>query len=204
MGELQTRHATQKIALVTLAIDDQQGLQTQWHDEASQPLVDHEVLSALAITEMELGRHWQVVKAQSFVADPRYVAIENYPSRVLMPELDGHAMKSSAQLPSDLENARLEADVAKSLAAVTGADLLAVIYSDWTVTTGNFIPTTKALTITVLAIYDAEGRHLYQGRVEHMGQRTLGSFDRAAVDELTVKEWSTAYYRGLLQLLEGA
>ena len=47
-----------------------------------------------------------------------------------------------------LIKAQLTPEQAKALAGATGADLVAVIYSEWTVATGKFVPTAKALSMT--------------------------------------------------------
>ena len=52
----------------------------------------------------------------------------------------------------------------QALATATGADLLVVIYSEWAVATGKFIPTAKALTKNVVSIYSAAGAQVFHAR----------------------------------------
>ncbi len=78
-----------------------------------------------------------------------------------------------------------------------------VVYTEWGVVTGGFIPVSKALAMTVLSIYDASGQLLFSGRLDRRGTRTLGAFGHVVVDENSVDEWVGAFGEAVAQMLRG-
>ena len=96
--------------------------------------------------------------------------------------------------------ARIDKKVAQGLAEVTGADFLMIIYSEWAVATGSWVPTSKALTKNVLSIYDSKGKQVYKNRVDQMGTHTLGGAGRVVVNESTIDEWVESYKTGITKM----
>jgi hypothetical protein len=102
---------------------------------------------------------------------------------------------------SQLIKAGLDATQAQALAKASGADLVAVIYSEWAVATGRFVPTAKALTKNVVSIYAATGEVVYHARRDQVGNQTLGAWGRVIVDEKTIDQWVASYDLALATLL---
>jgi hypothetical protein len=98
-------------------------------------------------------------------------------------------------------DAHIDPGKVQALARVAGADLIAVVYAEWGVVTGGFVPTSKALSKNVLSIYDASGQRVYHGRLDTTGEKTLGAFSKVVVDENSIVEWVRAFHAGIMQLL---
>ena len=60
----------------------------------------------------------------------------------------------------------------------------------------------KALTKTVVSIYDQNGLQVAQQRLDARGERTLGAMGMVAVNDGTVDEWVNAYDRSLASMIE--
>jgi hypothetical protein len=99
--------------------------------------------------------------------------------------------------------AMLDQDVAKALIGVTGADYLLVVYSEWTIKTGGFIPTTKPLTKNVISVFDSDGKQEFKGRIDKMGPKTLGAFNAVYVDEDTIDYWVGTFKDSLAAMYAG-
>ncbi len=93
--------------------------------------------------------------------------------------------------------AQLNPEVVADLAKVTGADFYMVIYSEWAVATGRFVPTSKSLAKNVVSIYDSKGTQVYKGRSDQQGNRKLGAFGSVVVNEGTIDQWVVAYQKGI-------
>ena len=89
------------------------------------------------------------------------------------------------------------------LAAITGADFMLVIYSEWAVKTGSFVPTSKPLTKNVVSIFNAAGKQVFKGRLDKMGPKTLGAFATVYVDEETIDYWANAYKDSIAAMYAG-
>lgn len=192
----------QRVAVVSLAINDYAGSLQGWNATRTSDLMYSRAATMLGMVEQQLATHWQVVPAPTFVANPAYQQM-TVPYEVAVPYLNGVPMPTLAVDRGALVQGRLVPQQASALAQITGANLLVVVYSEWGVATGGFVPTSKALTKNVLSIYDASGQLLYSGRLDHRGTRTLGAFGHVVVDQNTVDEWANAFGEAIAQLLHG-
>ena len=119
------------------------------------------------------------------------------------PMFDGVYMQLMSKSRKQLIRAELDKDVALALLDLTGADFLLVIYSEWTVQTGRFVPTSKPLTKNVVSLYNSKGKQEWDGRIDKMGSKTLGAFNQVFVDEDTIDEWVGSYKASLTAMYAG-
>ncbi len=189
----------QRVAVVSLAINDFAGSLQGWNATRTSDLMTSRAAQMVAMTEQQLAAHWQVVPASSFAGNPAIAAMATA-HEVAVPYINGQPMPVVAGDRSALVGARLTPEQARVYAQATGATLFAVVYAEWGVQTGGFIPTSKALSKTVMSIYNAAGQELYHGRADRVGSRTLGAFGRVVVDANSIDEWVGAFGAGIAQL----
>ena len=154
------------------------------------------------IAEAALGQRFTVVPAASFVASPAYQAVPHGAHEVAMPVINGAIMPVFGMSRGELVGAAMQPEQAAALCAAAGTDYVAVIYTEWGVATGGFIPTSKALAKTVVSIFDAQGVHVARTRLDDRGERTLGAFGHVVVDEGTIDEWVGAYGASITRMLQ--
>lgn len=189
------------IAVVSLSVMHYGTWLGDWESARLSPVMTGQTASMVRMTEEQFAAHWRVIPAPSFVGHPEYRALAGPPAPVALPLLPQGPMYLFGQTRADMVATRIRPEVAQALARVAGADLIAVVYSEWGAKTGSFIPTSKALAKNVLSIYDASGVEVYHGRKDVMGERTLGAFGSVTLDDNSVVEWVNAFGRGIAALL---
>jgi hypothetical protein len=185
------------VAVVSLSINDFGGSLQGWNQTLTSNLMYSRATAMLQMAEQELSRHWRVIPAPQFIANPAYQQLAPPPFEVAVPMIGDHPMPVFAEDRSQLVRARLSPHMAQELAHATGADFVAVVYAEWGVATGRFVPTSKALSKNVIGIFDADGYEVFQKRVDRRGQKTLGAFGSVVVDENSIDEWVEAYREGI-------
>lgn len=195
------QHPQERIAIVAFSVHDYQDSLRGWSSTMTGPIMADRTAYMLTVAEQNLAQHYQVISTASFVGQPGFQQLAGPGFDVAVPGPGGAPMMPVADTNRQLVRGTLSPQKAQALARVTGANLLALVYAEWGVTTGGFIPTSKALSKTVLSIVDANGRQLYYGRNDQTGQRTLGAFGQVVVDENSVGEWVEAYEVGFATLL---
>jgi hypothetical protein len=192
-----------KIAVVSISANNFNNSLQGWNTALTSDLMQSRTGKMLEIAERLFADKWTVVAASSFVANPEFQKQAGTQMEVGIPIIGGNPLPVMAENRKELIKANMSEDKAKALAAVTGADFLVVIYSEWAVQTGKFVPTTKALAKNVMGIFNAQGKQVYQGRSDRMGKKTLGMMGQVAVDENTIDEWVDAYRDGITALNSG-
>lgn len=191
-----------RVAVVSLAVNDFGGSLQGWNSTRTSDLMFSRAASMVGMVEQQLATHWQVVPAPAFVGNPALQQMA-VPYEVAVPYFNGVPLPVVAPDRGSLVRARLTPQQAQALAQIAGADMLVVVYTEWGVVTGGFIPTSKALAKTVLSIYDASGTLLYTGRADRHGSRTLGALGHVVVDEGSIDEWVSAFGEAIAYLLQG-
>lgn len=189
----------QRAAVVSLSVNDYMNSLQGWNSTRTSDLMGSRAMAMLSSVESILAQHWEVVPATSFAANPELTTLANA-FEVAVPKIGETSMQVFAHDRGALVGARLRPDQAQALARITGANILVVIYSEWGVASGGFVPTSKALTKTVVGVFDANGNELYHGRRDERGQRTLGAFGHVVVDENSIDEWVNAFNTSLGQM----
>lgn len=190
------------IAVVSLSINDYNGALQGWNAVRTGDIMTSRAAQMVSLAEARLGQHYTVIPASAFVSNPAYQQVPSMPYDVAVPIINGVPMLTFGPGRGDLVGARVTPQQAALLCQATGAQYIAIIYSEWGVATGGFIPTSKALTKTVVSIYDQNGVHVAQQRLDARGERTLGAMGIVAVNDGTVDEWVNAYDRSLASMME--
>lgn len=190
------------IAVVSLAINDYQGQLQGWNETRTGPLMASRAATMVGIVEQHLSQSFNVVPASAFVSNPAYQGVPQGAHQVAVPVINGAIMPVFGLERGDLVRGELDPGQAQALAAAAGTDFIAIVYAEWGVATGGMIPTSKALSKTVVTIYDATGLRVAHQRIDERGERTLGAFGHVVVDENSIDEWVTAFDRGVARMTQ--
>lgn len=203
LSQVAARTQGQTVAVVSLSINDYGNSLQGWNDTSTSDLMYSRATEMLQMVEGKLSSRWQVIPAPQFVGNAAYQQLAGPPFEVAVPRVNGQVMPTLAQERGDLVHAALRPGQAQALARATGANLLVVVYAEWGVVTGGFVPTSKALSKNVLSIYDASGKRLFRARKDTRGSKTLGAFGHVVVDENSIDEWVGAFQDGIARILGG-
>ena len=201
LSGLATETQGRSVAIVSLSINDfNQSLQG-WNSMRTSALMTDHAAKMVRDVEQQFARHWKVIPAESFVGRAEYQRLAGPPREVAVPIYGNAYMPLFGNDRDDLIDASMDPGKIQALAAITHADLIAVVYAEWGVQTGGFVPTSKALSKNVVSIFAASGEQLYHGRADIVGERTLGAFSHVVVDENSINDWVIAFSRGIADLL---
>jgi hypothetical protein len=196
------QHPGSKVAVVSIAANNFGGSLQGWNSASTSDLMTSRVAKMLSAAERQLGTKWKVIPADGFVGKKSFQKHKGASFEVGLAKLPNGTLPVFAADRDQLIKAQLEPAQAQALAAVTGADLLVVIYSEWAVATGRFVPTAKALTKNVVSIYSAAGEQVFHGRRDQMGTKSLGAFGRVSVTDETIDQWVGSYEVAITSLLQ--
>jgi hypothetical protein len=192
-----------KIAIVSIAANNFGGSLQGWNDANSTDLMTGRLNGMLAFTEELFAKNWDVVPTSSFASQPEFIALAGEQRDVGAPIFDGIYMPLFSKDRKQLVKALIDKEKLVELAGITGAEFMLVIYSEWTVKTGNFVPTSKPLTKNVVSIFNAAGKQVFKGRLDKMGSKTLGAFSAVFVDEDTIDQWAGTYKDSIAAMYAG-
>jgi hypothetical protein len=205
LSGLATETQGRSLAVVSLSINDfNQALKQHgwnWSSVRTSTLITGQAANMVRGVEQQFARHWKVIPAESFVGRAEYQRLAGPPREVAVPMFGNAYMPLFGNDRDDLVSARVDPGKIKALAAITHADLIAVVYAEWGVETGGFVPTSKALSKNVLSIFSSSGEPLYHGRADIVGERTLGAFRHVFIDENSINDWGNAFSSGIAELL---
>jgi hypothetical protein len=190
-----------KIAVVSISANNFNNSLQGWNSAHSSDLMGQQVNAMLTYAEGEFGKRFTLVKASEFVGKPEFQKLAGPPREVGLAKIGDQNLKLLANDRDQLIKAALPPEKAKAVVAATGADLVVLIYSEWGVKTGGFIPTSKALTKNVVSIYDASGAQIYNARRDMVGEKTLGAMGSVAVNQETIVQWVASYEKAMGELL---
>jgi hypothetical protein len=158
----------------------------------------------LDITENALAGYWTVKPATEFVTndDYRALSIGQVKSGLFSPTVNEQAMPSFTEKRSEVVKGLLEKSTAQKLCSLLEVDAVVLVYSEWAVATGKFVPTSKPLAKNCFSMYDKSGKQLFYGRQDMNGKKSLGAMGQITLNEETIHHWSEAYSRGLDAILK--
>ena len=171
----------------------------------SPQLIDANLNKVLASTESTLGKYWKVKPVSAFVANKTYQGFSKgaAPADYFTPKVSGKAMPVFFTAGNDFIKGVISKDTAQKLCSTLGVDAIALVYSEWAVQTGKFVPTHKALTKNCVAMYDKNGKYLFYGRKDTLGSANIGSaYSGVHIDDKTVHFWLEAYDEGVKTVLD--
>jgi len=192
-----------KVAIVSISANNFGGALQGWSDANATDLMTSRLNVMLEFAEETFAAGWDVVPASSFVVKPEFIALAGEQRDVGSPMFDGIYMPLLSKDRKQLVKAKIDQDVALALIEITGADFLVIIYSEWATKTGQFSPTTKPLTKNVISIYNSAGKQAFAGRIDKMGDKTLGAFGAVFIDEDTIDHWVESYKKSLTAMYAG-
>lgn len=194
-----------KIAVVALSVNDwSNSLLSAGFNPDTARLIDENMLAMLEATEKTLGQYWTVVKAEEFIGDEAYrkLSIGHVKEGLYAPKIDEQELPSFTEKRKEIIKSVLTKETAQSLCQALKVDVIVVIYSEWAVAQGSFVPTNKALAKNCVAMYSSSGKKLFFAREDIKGKTTLGAMGRIALNEETIGEWVEAYKTGFQQIVE--
>ena len=189
------------VAIVSLAANNFGGSLQGWNTAITSDLMKSRMEKMLAFSDEAFGKHWEVIPVADYIDNPDYLEQAGPDREVGVPYVNDRAMPLMADDRGELVKCRISPEKAKALTKATGADLVVLIYSEWAVATGGFVPTSKPLTKNVVGIFDAAGKSIYKGRLDQMGKKTLGMSGLVTVDDNTIDHWVEAYQTALGAML---
>ena len=202
LGAFAEKNAGKKLAVVTLSANNWGNSLQGWNSANTSSIMGTQLNSMLEFTEQLFAADFTVIPASQFVPADDFQALAGEQRDVGLPEFNGKKMQLLSKDRKQLIKATVDKNVTQKLAQITGADYLLLIYSEWTVATGKFVPTSKSLTKNVVSIIDANGKTVYSGRQDTQGNKTLGGMGSVVVNNDTIGEWVVAYEKALRALYE--
>ncbi len=203
LPKLVAANPDKKIAVVSISANNFGGSLQGWNDANSSDLMGGRLNSMLEFTEKTFSAGFEVIPTSSFANKTEFIALAGEQRDVGAPMFDGMYMPLFSKNRKQLIKAMVDKDVALALIEITGADFLLIVYSEWAVKTGGFIPTSKPLTKNVISIYDSSGKQVFKGRIDKMGRKTLGAMGNVVVDENTIDHWASAYKDSIAAMYAG-
>ena len=197
LGKFAAKNSGKKVAVVSISANNYGDSLQGWNSANTSDLMATQLNSMLDLTETLFANDFEVIKASTFVPSETFQSLAGEQREVGLPQFGEHRMQLLSKNRKQLIKGQVDKDVAKALTELTGADYLVLIYSEWTVVTGGIIPTTKSYAKNVVNIIDKNGKSVYNGRQDEKGNKTLGAFGGAVVDENSISQWVVAYEKGL-------
>ncbi len=201
IGDARAQPSETKVAVVTLTVNNYGGT-LQW--ERGDQLIPITMGEMLEIAETALAKHWTVKPATEFVADEDYraLSIGHVKSGLFAPTVNGQEMPSFTENRKEVIKGILGKSTAQELARVLEVDAVVLIYSEWAVATGAWVPTSKPLAKNCVSVYNKSGKQLFYGRLDLMGKKTLGAMGNVRLNNETIHHWSEAFSRGMDGILK--
>lgn len=159
-------------------------------------LLDSVMPELLKKTEAILAEKLTVKPAASFVGnqDYRALSIGQVKSGLFAPKINGNDLPSFSKNRKDIVKGVLPPETAKQLCQRLGVDAVVLVYSEWMIDSGKFVPTIKALTKNCFAMYSKDGRKLFYDRKDMRGGKVIGgAFAGVHINEDTIDQWLDAY-----------
>jgi hypothetical protein len=163
-------------------------------------LINANMRNVLMITEKTLGNYWKVRPVSSFVKNPTYrsLAKGTAPTNYFAASVNGKHMPVLFNSGREYIKGTIDAGTARTLCKSLGTDAVVLVYSEWFIQTGKFVPTTKALTKNCVTMYDKNGKHLFFDRKDVLGSKSIGSaYSGVHINDKTIGYWLESYQSGL-------
>ena len=198
------KNPDKSIAVVSLSANNWSNALNSINSKEASDLMDTQINRMLKLAEQKFAeKKFKVIPVETFIAKTEFQALAGDQREVALPQFEDVSLPLMAANRKQMVKCRLDKKRAINLTKVTGADYVAVIYAEWAVKTGKFVPTSKALSKNVIGIYDNKGKQVYFGRSDKMGNAVIGGMGAVAVNEGTIKQWVVAYEKGLDALFAG-
>ena len=168
-------------------------------------LITDNTNNVLASTERIIGNYWSVEPVSSFIDNPDYTTLAKGSARAnyFTPRVNGQDMPILSDDRRGLIKGAIGKGTAQELCRVLSVDAIVLVYSEWSLQAGNFIPTVKALTKNCITMYDKSGKHLFFGRKDTLGPHPIGGpYAGVHINEDTIGHWLEAYEKGVKKVIK--
>lgn len=193
LPKLAKKHKGKSLAIVSISANNYNDSLQGWNDSNTDELMRNQLNDMLNYSEALLAKDWKVINAKTFIGKAEFQKLAGEQREVGLPNIDGKALPLFSKNRKELVKARITKDKAKQLIEVTGADFIMVIYSEWAVKTGSFVPTSKALSKNVVSVINSDGKQVYNKRSDKVGDIALGALGNVVVDKDTIGQWVVSY-----------
>jgi hypothetical protein len=193
-----------KIALATFTVRNWEGVVSGTAGNArGNELISNMLSGLLTSTENKIAGVKRLNRMSGFINNPTYRSFNVKSDVTLMqPKMGGTPVVNFSTSEGDVVAARLTPETAKKLCATLQVDAVVVVYSEWAVAMGHFVPTQRALAKDVVTVWDRDGNLIFNKRVDETGSGVLGGpYSPVVVNEGTIKQWSEAYNKALDQIV---
>ena len=165
-------------------------------------LMQKSVSNLLVSTEKSLSKRFKVKKVSKFVKNKSYRKLASKKVlTVLTPNVKKRSMPVFTTVSREIKGGVINPETAKKLCKTLKVDAIVLIFSEWTVRTGGFIPLTKSLTKNVFTMWDRDGNLIAKKRIDKIGKKTLGAMGVKAVNKSTITEWGDSTRRALDEII---
>lgn len=168
-----------------------------------QSLINANINAMLEETETVLSKSWSVKPVSSFINDQSYLdlMIVNETNGLSSPVIKNSPMPICSANRREVVKGVLTSDQAQSLCANLGVDAVVLVYSEWTIDSGKFVPTVKALTKNCFSMYKKNGQRLPYQRKDIRGERVIGGpFAGVTINADTIDQWVNAYQKSVVTI----
>jgi hypothetical protein len=193
-----------KVALVSLSVSNWRGMVSGTAGDArAEQLINGTLAGLVVVTETKLSSFVHVNKLSGFIGHAGYrsLGVKNELG-LMVPKLNGMPVEVFSKSNDDVIAAKLDSDVARKLCADLHVDAVVVVYSEWAVAQGHFVPTRRALAKDVVSVWDRNGDLIFNKRVDEMSDAVVGGPYVTVVNVGTIKHWAEAYNKGFDQIAE--
>lgn len=201
VSTLASRTQGHRVAVVSFAVDYYRAQMVGWERASRSGSMANRVYQMERHLERRLAEHWDVVPVARIVGRPAYRRLAGPEMNVVVPKVRGRRMPVMADTRRDVSSCALTPERAAALGEVTGANILALAYSEWTVETAQFSSSTKPVARTRLSLYDTAGKRLYSGRRDLMNDNVVGSWGHVTYESNKIRHWVSAYTAGIDSLV---
>lgn len=165
-------------------------------------LMQKNVSSLLSSTEKALSKRFKVKKVSTFVGKKAYKKLASKKVlNVITPKVGRKSMPVFTTVSGEIKGGTIKSETAIKLCKALKVDAIVLIFSEWTIRTGGFIPLTKSLTKNVFTMWDRDGNLIAKKRIDKIGQKTLGAMGIKAVNKSTITEWGDSTRRALDEII---
>ena len=184
-----------KMALVSLSVSNWMGMVSGTAGDArAAELISSTFAGLLASTEHKLSGVAHITRLASFIDNPAYRGLGVKSDVPLMfPKVNGVPVVNFSRSENDVISASLTPETARKLCATLQVDAVVVVYSEWAVAQGHFVPTRRALAKNVVSVWDRSGNQVFNKRVDEMSEAVIGGPYVTVTNVGTIKNWAEAY-----------
>ena len=168
-----------------------------------QRLINANINTMLEETETVLAKTWSVKPVSSFITDQSYqnTMVINANQGLSSPIINNNAMPICSGTRRDIVKGVLTTEQAQSLCTDLEVDAVVLVYSEWTIDSGKFVPTIKALTKNCFSMYGKDGQRFPYQRKDFRGERVIGGpFAGVTINEDTIDQWVNAYKQSVVTI----